>query len=216
MRASRPPEVVAILLFNDVEVLDFAGPLEVFGVTAEYESPSPFRVLTATPDGRGIVARTGLRVLPDTSWAALADVSILVIPGGQGSRAVIAHPDQMTQVRRLAGSAVITLSVCTGARILACAGMLDGLTITTHHVAIAELRERVPSATVRTGVRFCDNGRIVTAAGVSAGMDAALHVVGRRLGTQVAARTARLMEYIPSPSIGSCNAGPASPGRPMH
>lgn len=208
--------MVAILLFNDVEVLDFAGPLEVFGVTAEHESPSPFRVLTATPDGRGIVARTGLRVLPDTSWAALAEASILVIPGGQGSRAVVADPDQMTQVHRLAGSAEVTLSVCTGARILACAGMLDGLTITTHHVAIAELRERVPSATVRTGVRFCDNGRIVTAAGVSAGMDAALHVVGRRLGIHVAARTARLMEYLPPRSSGSCDAEPADAGRPMH
>ena len=120
---------------------------------------------------------------------------VVVIPGGSGSRALLNKPLLIEWLRKQARGAEIVMSVCTGARLLAKAGMLDGLRVTTHHEAIEELRELAPAAVVEGGIRFTDNGKFCTSAGIAAGMDLSLHVVERLLGREVADTTARYMDY---------------------
>ena len=184
---------VVILLFDDVEVLDFAGPFEVFAVTGQINTPCPFEVTTVSERGGMITARNGLRV--ETLPFADAKPDVLVIPGGQGTRPLLNHAPVIDWIRRTSQSAELTLSVCTGALLLGRAGLLDGLSATTHHLAMEELRKAAPAATVRPGERIVDNGRIVTSAGVAAGIDASLHCVSRLLGSETALRTAEYIEY---------------------
>src|SRR5687767_11397688 len=170
---------VAVLLFDDVEVLDFAGPFEVFGVTGKRENATPFDVVTVA-EHHGIVrARNGLSVSPTHSFADCPPPDVLVVPGGYGTRREMHNELVIDWIRSQATRAEVVLSVCTGALLLARAGLLAGLEVTTHHGAFDLLAETVPDAIVRRDQRFVDNGRIITSAGISAGIDAALHVVAR-------------------------------------
>jgi transcriptional regulator GlxA family with amidase domain len=137
-----------------------------------------------------------LQVVPDLVLDQAPPADVLVIPGGETDRAVV-DPTLMAGLHRAAAEAGLILSVCTGARILAAAGLLEGLTVTTWHGALGRLRAEAPGARVVSGVRWVDNGRVVTAAGVSAGIDAALHVVGRLMGDAEARKVASYMEYPP-------------------
>jgi len=188
------PRQVTILLFDGVEVLDFAGPFEVFAVTGEINSTRPFEVATVSERGGLITARNGLRVESHHAIADAPRTDLLVIPGGQGTRALLTHEPVIGYLRKAAPQAEIVLSVCTGALLLGKAGLLDGLHATTHHLALDLLRAAAPRATVRENDRVVDNGQIVTAAGISAGIDASLHCVSRLLGRPVAAKTAAHME----------------------
>jgi transcriptional regulator GlxA family with amidase domain len=188
---------LGILLFDEVEVLDFAGPFEVFSVTNELSGDRAFEVRTVGVSPGPIRARNGLRVLPDVGLEACPPLEILVVPGGFGTRALLRDARTITWVRERAAAAEHVLSVCTGSLLLAEAGLLGGLTITTHHEVLDLLRERAPDSRVDPGRRFHDNGRIITAAGISAGIDASLHLVARLLGPGVAAGTASYMEYGP-------------------
>lgn len=202
---------VALLLFPDVEVLDFAGPFEVFAVTDELRGYNTFNVFTVACPEPGLAAasgaaapapiraRNGLMVLPDHSLATCPPPEILIIPGGFGTRRLLTQPDLLDWLRQRAASAAIVMSVCTGAIVLARAGLLDGLRATTHHECFDLLREHGPRTTIVTTERFIDNGRILTAAGISAGIDCSLHVVARLLGPDAAAATARYMEYRAEP-----------------
>jgi transcriptional regulator GlxA family with amidase domain len=190
------PQTVAILLFDEVEVLDFAGPFEVFSVAGR---EGAFDVQTVAETTAPIRTRGGLTVTPDASLDATPKADVLVIPGGQGARMAMQREAVLNWVRTGATTAEVVLSVCTGAFILARAGLLSGCTVTTHHSVLDRLTELAPEATVVDDQRFIDNGTIVTAAGISAGIDAALHVVGRLCGSAHAAATARHMEYT-SPS----------------
>jgi len=189
---------VAILLFDEVEVLDFAGPFEVFAVTDELADHQFFRVVTVAPAKRPIRARNGLSVNPDHSFADCPPPAILIVPGGFGTRALLKDQAALAWIRSVDSTAEIVASVCTGSLVLGRAGLLDGLPATTHHECFDLLREHAPRATVVETDRFLDNGHILTAAGISAGLDLSLHLVARLHGAAVAEKTARYMEYHPS------------------
>lgn len=204
------PRTVAILLFDDVEVLDFAGPFEVFGVAGVRSGPAPFRVLTVAAEARPIVARNRLIVTPHHTLDDCPPADILVIPGGGGhhsdgtpfgTRREMRDPRLLDWVRERDRATELTLSVCTGALVLGAAGLLDGCRATTHHLAYDALRSAAPGATVVEGVKMVDAGHVVTSAGVSAGIDMSLGVVARLLGDDAAMETARYIEYDWQPEV---------------
>jgi transcriptional regulator GlxA family with amidase domain len=186
---------VGILLFDDVEVLDFAGPFEVFSVTGRRDGSNPFDVFTVAQNASPISARNRLVVTPTHGFADAPPIDILVVPGGYGTRRVMKEESTLQWVRSRAATAEVVLSICTGALILGRAGLLDGLPATTHHLALDELRAAAPAALVDGTRRLIDNGKYVVAAGVSSGIDAAFYVVGRLLGESAAHETARYIEY---------------------
>ncbi|MEP7382309.1 MAG: DJ-1/PfpI family protein [Gemmatimonadota bacterium] len=186
---------VGIVLFDDVEVLDFAGPFEVFSVCGRRSQLDPFDVFTLSERGQTIRARNGLIVTPLHSFASAPAPDIVLVPGGFGTRREMKNPVMLEYVARAAVRCEYLLSVCTGALVLACAGQLDGLAATTHHLAFPELRAVAPHSEIREGARIVDNGRVILSSGVSAGIDMSLHVVSRLLGDDLARETARYMEY---------------------
>ncbi len=190
---------VGILIFDDVEVLDFCGPFEVFSVAAArattVSSEKPFEVFTVARTREPISAHGGLSVNPHTTLAESPAIDVLLVTGGQGTRPLIHDVEMIGWIKDRAAQAELVLSVCTGALLLAKAGLLDGLSITTHRGAFDLLRELAPQASVRDDVRYVDNGRVITSAGIAAGIDMSLHVVERLLGRDHAAATARHMEY---------------------
>jgi transcriptional regulator GlxA family with amidase domain len=189
------PSRVAIFVFDEVEVLDFAGPFEVFGVTGWRTPPQPFDVFLVAADDRRVTARNGLEVIARHTFADCPPIDILVIPGGWGSRTQLARDDVITWVRSTAASAQLTTSVCSGALILAKSGQLRDGPATTHHGAYDELRALDPSINVIEGVKMVDRGGVVTSGGISAGIDMSLGVVARLLGSAIAQETADYMEY---------------------
>lgn len=186
---------LALHLFDEVEVLDFAGPFEVFAVTDELAEHQLFRVVTVAQEKRAIRARNGLSVNPDHSFADCPQPDILIVPGGFGTRALLKSQPVLDWIKSVNATAQIVASVCTGSLVLGAAGLLDGLKATTHHECFSLLREHAPHTTVVETGRFVDTGRILTAGGISAGIDLSLHIVNRLLGEPVATRTARYMEY---------------------
>jgi transcriptional regulator GlxA family with amidase domain len=190
------PKNVAILLFDEVEVLDFAGPFEIFSVTGlRGGDEKPFNVYTVAEKPGTISARNNLIVQPHYTIENCPPPDLFVIPGGYGSRAAMRNPAILDWVKRQHGQTELTLSVCTGALVLATAGLLDGLQSTTHYGSYDLLTELAPQTTVIRGVRYVDNGKVITSAGVQAGMDMALHIVARLLGDDAARETAHYIEY---------------------
>lgn len=186
---------VAILLFDEVEVLDFAGPFEVFAVTDELSGYQSFNVYTVAENPTTIRARNGLKLVPDHTGESAPQPHVLVVPGGFGTRALLKRPSIIEWVRTRAKRAEITASVCTGALVLGKAGLLDDLDVTTHAENLDDLRALVPTARVHGDRRFHDHGHIATAAGISAGIDLSLHLVARLHDIATAKATARYMEY---------------------
>lgn len=188
---------VAIVLYNGVEILDFSGPAEVFAAAASFGSASSekaFNVYTVSRTREPIVSQGFIDVIPDYSIEDAPRPDIVVFPGG-GSDSVIGDPVWMEWARSTALGADQVLTVCTGAFIAAKAGLLDGLDATTFYAAVEGLARQYPKANVIPGRRFVDNGKVITTAGVSAGIDGSLHLVARLLGRYVADRTAEYMEY---------------------
>lgn len=190
-----PTRKVAILLFDDVEVLDFAGPFEVFSVTAEINPDELFHVYTVAEEKKPILTRNGLSVNPDYTLSDCPQPDVLIVPGGQGTRKAMKDAKILDWVQHTANEAELVLSVCTGSLVLGAAGLLDGLRITTHHQAFDLLREVAPGAEVVEDQRFVDSGRAITSGGISAGIDMCLYVVGKLLGGDYKAKTAAYMEY---------------------
>ncbi len=186
---------VGILLFEGVELLDFAGPFEVFSAADELRGGTAFDVWTVAASAEPVTTHNGLVVVPRHAFPTAPRPDLLVIPGGFGTRALLHQPVSLDWIQTAAASAGLVVSVCTGSLVLAKLGLLDGLRVTTHHQLFGLLAELAPSATLERGARFTDNGRICTAAGVSAGLDLSLHLVGRLLGEAAAAETARYIEY---------------------
>ena len=189
------PRNVAIVLYEGVELLDFAGPGEVFSAAGN----GAFNVFTVAATHEPVVSQGFVRITPAYAIADSPKPDILVIPGGN-ARSVYDDPKMMAWVKARVGAAELTMSVCNGALVLAHAGLLDGLRATSHYGAIAALK-KFPRVTVVPAERFVDNGRIVTTQGVSAGIDGALHVVGRLLGSEQAWSTARYMMYRWEPTL---------------
>ncbi|WP_242261147.1 DJ-1/PfpI family protein [Bacillus cereus group sp. BfR-BA-01453] len=186
---------VGIFLFNDVEVLDFAGPFEVFSVT-EVEEEKPFTVYTVSQNGEMITARNGLKVKPDYSIEDLPPVDILIIPGGKGVRENEVKNDIIINwVRQQMKEVKLMTSVCTGALLLAKAGLLEGLKATTHWASIQTFKKDFPNVEIMENVKFVDEGHIITSAGISAGINMSFHIVKNLLGVEIAEDTAKSMEY---------------------
>jgi transcriptional regulator GlxA family with amidase domain len=190
---------IGILVFPEVEVLDFAGPFEVFSVAARIAARvpgahAPFAVSLIGAAGGAVQARHGMGVVPHAGFDSAPALDLLVVPGGIVDQP-LADPATLAWIRRQHAGAALTASVCTGAFILAKLGLLDGLAVTTHWEDIAELRAAHPGLDVRAGAPWVDQGRIVTSAGISAGIGMSLHLVGRILGEDMARATARQMEF---------------------
>jgi transcriptional regulator GlxA family with amidase domain len=186
---------VGILVFPDAEVLDVCGPYEVFSVAGRRQGLEPFDVRLLSWDGAPVAARNGFVMTPHGSLRDAPRLDLLLVPGGQGTRRAQHDAALLAELRARADAAELVLSVCTGALLLARAGLLDGLEATTHHSAFDELRAAAPAVLVRPGARYTDNGRVLTSAGIAAGIDLALHVVERLLGRDVAEEASRYMEF---------------------
>ncbi|MFC4801813.1 DJ-1/PfpI family protein [Neobacillus sp. GCM10023253] len=187
---------VRIFLFNDVEVLDFAGPFEVFSVAALENGQKPFVVETVSEKGTMIYARNGLKVQPDFSFDTMPKFDILVIPGGPGAREREINNDKViTWIESQMKNVQLMTSVCTGALLLAKAGLLKDKMATTHWASYERLEKEFPEVEVQRDVKFVDEGNVITSGGISAGINMTFHIVKRLVGPQVAQETAKRMEY---------------------
>jgi transcriptional regulator GlxA family with amidase domain len=191
---------VGIVLFEDIEVLDFCGPFEVFAATRlneanRREEPSPFAVWLIAEDNAPVVTAGGMKVVPNHTFTSCPKLDILVVPGGWGTRRELNNPALLEWLRRRAPEVETLTSVCTGALLLAAAGLLDGRRATTHWRSLDWLRESFPAVTVDYDQHVVEDGPVLTSAGISAGIDLALKVVERYCGEAVARATARHMEY---------------------
>jgi transcriptional regulator GlxA family with amidase domain len=183
------PRNVAVFLFDGVELLDFAGPADVFSAAG-----SGYKVYTVAESTDPIVSQGFVKVVPEFSIHNCPKPDVLVIPGGN-TAAPLASPEVIAWIKGVSENTEVTMSICTGAFILAKAGLLDGQQATTHWGQLARLRKAAPNIDVRDKVRYIDAGKIVTTAGVSAGIDGALHVVDRLSGRSTATWAASSMEY---------------------
>ena len=191
---------VGILIFPDVEVLDFCGPFEVFSVTrlnedARREESSPFEVLLVAETLETVVATGGLKVIPDVTLDTCPPLDILVVPGGWGTRAEAKNQRLLDWIAERGRSVETLTSVCTGSMLLGHAGLLDGRRATTHWRSLDRMRDAFPAVTVEDKLHVVEHDHIVTSAGISAGIDMALRVVIRYFGEAVGRATARNMEY---------------------
>ena len=196
---------VGILIFRDVEVLDFCGPFEVFSVTRldetrRREEPSPFEVLLVAEQEGVVRATGGLRVVPDHTIATCPPLDVLVVPGGWGVRKEIGNRRLVDWIGERGRHVETLTSVCTGSMLLGHACLLDGRRATTHWRALDWMRQSFPTVTVEDKLHVVEDGNILTSAGISAGIDMALRVVARYHGEVVARATARHMEYLYSDS----------------
>ncbi len=186
---------IAIFLFSDVETLDFCGPLEVFTAANIACERDFFQVYTFAENPEPIKTINGLRVIPDYDLSNVPQPDILIIPGGNGTRALIENTQVLDKLQQLYDSSQYTFSVCSGARIPAVLGWLDGKTFTTHHSVFDDVQKLAPKARIRPNNRFTDNGKILTSAGVAAGIDLSFYLLQKILGAETAKKTARYMEY---------------------
>jgi transcriptional regulator GlxA family with amidase domain len=196
-RSTRYTRNVAIVLYEGVELLDFAGPGEVFKAAASfaaYKDQPAFNLYTVAATSKPITSQGFVKITPSYSIEDAPRPDIIVIPGGN-SRTLTEDAKFMAWAGKATREADITLTVCTGAFVAGKAGLLDGAIATTWFGATDRLRQAFPKTTVQPGRRFVDNGSVITTAGVSAGIDGALHTVARLLGRAVADQTARYMEY---------------------
>lgn len=190
-------------MFDGVEVLDFAGPFEVFSRTRlapgidsrRSDETAPFEVFTVAATPGVVTATGGLRIEPRHTFANAPPIDLLVVPGGFGTRALVNDPATLAWIRAVADRTERLTSVCTGALLLAAAGLLRDRPATTHWGALDLLGQIDPSVRVEREVRVVHDGRVTTSAGVSAGIDMAVDVVRQMFGDQVAADVVRYMEY---------------------
>ncbi|KAB0666044.1 DJ-1/PfpI family protein [Oryzomonas japonica] len=209
---------VGIVLFDAVEVLDFCGPYEVFSAVRRDEAkrreePSPFELLLVAEKSGTVTTPGGMRVTPDATFSTCPRLDVLVVPGGWGTRRELGNPAMLQWLRERNAEVETLASVCTGAMLLGSAGLLDGLHATTHWRSLDWMRDSFPAVTVEYGQHVVEDGRVVTSAGISAGIDMALKVVARYHGEKVARATARHMEYpypdsnarrVPLPPLAGC------------
>jgi transcriptional regulator GlxA family with amidase domain len=206
------PLYVGVLVFNEVEVLDFTGPFEVFSLATSLDNKKLFTVSTIGETGEMISARNRLKVLPSLKFSDNPIFDILIIPGGYGAEEIeikniaLLNWIKSQKVRILA-------SVCTGALLLAECGLLDGKNATTHWMDIERLEKEYPAINVKRNVKYVDEGDIITSGGISAGINMSFHIIRRLFGTEIAKLTAKRMEYdidlriMPATNIGLATSG---------
>jgi transcriptional regulator GlxA family with amidase domain len=192
---------VGVALFDGAEELDWAGPWEVLAAWAEQWPDDGVHVFTLAREDRPVTCAKGLRVLPDETWETAPPLDVLVYPGGRGTRRELQDEDVLDWIRGLAAGETVVASVCTGSLVLAAAGLLDGKPATTHWGSLEVLPTLGHAIEVRPDDRFVDNGNVLTAAGVSAGIDMALHLVARLHSTDRAREVRRYIQYVPEPPV---------------
>lgn len=202
---------MVLAVFEGVDLLDLGGPYEVLLTAARLlerdgvDAPVTVRVAALRPGP--VRAYGGLGLVADVALADVGRADVLVVPGAIDTTALVGDTALVAEVGRLAASAELVLGVCTGAFLLGEAGVLADRAWTTHHEDVDDLAARLGPAGAHRGVRWVDTGRVVTAAGLSSGIAAALHVVERRHGRELAVRTAAQIEYDWSPDSGVSTGG---------
>lgn len=196
------PRRIAILIFPGVELLDFAGPYEVFSAAHAAGGEPLCEVWTVAESLEPLRCHNGLWVVPDTTLETCPAADLIVVPGGMGTRTAVDRPALIEWIAARAAQAELMLSVCTGSFLLAQAGLLADKPATTHWASIQRMRDTFPGQVVIDGQRWVDAGNVVSSAGVSAGIDMALYVLARLYGTEIAAAAARRMEYEHWPPAG--------------
>ena len=192
---------IAVALFDGAEELDFAGPWEVLAAWATQWPDDGIEMFTVARSTEPIACAKGMRVLPDQTWESAGPIDVLVYPGGVGTRRDLGDPVVLDWLRGLRDGGTLMTSVCTGALVFAAAGLLRDRPATTWWGALDRLAELDPTLEVRTDDRFVDSGEIVTAAGVSAGIDMALHLVARLHSVERAREVRRYIQYDPEPPV---------------
>lgn len=186
---------VGIYVFNEVEVLDFAGPFEVFSLTKNGDKQL-FEVVVIGETNEPISARNGLKILPAATFNDNLSLDILIIPGGYGAEEIeIKNKIVIDWINAQQNKVKILASVCTGALLLAECGILNYKKATTHWMDIDRLEHDYPKIEVVRNIKFVDEGKIITSGGISAGIDMSFHIVRRLFGTEIAKNTAKRMEY---------------------
>ncbi len=186
---------VGIYIYDDAEVLDFSGPFEVFSTANRLvDSGRPFNVFLVAEHNAPVIARGGYSINPQYDFGNHPDIDVLIVPGGIHT-GELDKPDVIRWVAAASLKAMTVASVCTGAFILAKAGLLTGLQVTTHWEDVEDLRQSHPDLTVVESVRWVDEGKFVTSGGISAGIDMSLHLVSKLAGPELAEKTARQMEF---------------------
>lgn len=186
---------VGILIFNEVEVLDFAGPFEVFSIATK-DNEKLFKVITINEDGELIHARNGLKIQPDVSFNHEPDLDILIIPGGYGAEEIeIKNKKVINWIKVQKEKVKILASVCTGAFLLAESGVLDNKKATTHWMDISRLENEYPKINVIKDTRFVDESDVFTSGGISSGINMSFHIIKKLFGAQISEMTAKRMEY---------------------
>ena len=202
MLQENEPLNVGIVIFDQVEVLDFCGPFEVFSVTTEMiaQQPpgkkGPFHVFTVAEQNRLVTTRGGMLVQPHFTITDSPHIDIVIVPGGFGTRKEIDNPVLMDWLAKITQQTRLNTSVCTGSFLLAKVGVLEGHSATTHWASLDRFAQAFPQVQVQREVRWVEDGTIITSAGISAGIDMSLHVIERLLGREQAEQTAKQMEYV--------------------
>ncbi|WP_278234674.1 DJ-1/PfpI family protein [Isoptericola sp. AK164] len=185
---------IGIFLFDDAEELDVVGPFEVLAAWEEHSALKP-HVSTFSRDGDGVRLAKGMRLVPARSADDVGPLHVLVHPGGWGTRALVGDHGHLEWLRQAHAQTAVVASVCTGALVLAAAGLLAGRPSTTHRHHYDELAQIDPSTVIDTEARFVDDGDVVTSAGVTAGIDMALHLVERLESAEVADAVRDALQY---------------------
>jgi len=192
---------IGIALFDGAEELDWAGPWEVLAAWAQQWPDDGVEVFTLSQRDGEITCAKGLRVLPDRTWAEAGKLDVLVYPGGRGTRRELKDGAVLEWLRGLQGDGALMTSVCTGALVYAAAGFLRERPATTYWSSFPELQQLEPTVEERPDDRFVDSGDVITAAGVSAGIDMALHLVARLHSKERAREVRRYIQYDPEPPV---------------
>nr|WP_238362828.1 DJ-1/PfpI family protein [Actinopolymorpha pittospori] len=195
------PTTIGIFLFEGVEELDAVGPWEVLAFWARNHPEDGWQVVTVAESTAPVTCAKGLRIIPDHTLADSPELGVLIYPGGRGTRPHLEDPARLSWVREQRARVPLMASVCTGSLVYAAAGILAGRPATTHWGSIDRLAELDPTIKVRADDRFVDDGDIVTSAGVSAGIDMALHLVARLAGADRAREVRRGIQYDPEPPV---------------
>jgi transcriptional regulator GlxA family with amidase domain len=199
--STTPRRRIGLVLFDGVEELDAVGPWEVLSYWARKYPDDGFEVFTLSPAGGLVECAKGLRVQADHTLADAPAVEVLVHPGGRGTRPLLRDPAYLDWIRRQRAAAPLLTSVCTGSLVYAAAGLLAGRPATTQWSDLEELAGLDPTIQLRPDDRFVDDGDLITSAGVSAGIDMALHLVARLAGVERARQIRRGIQYDPEPPV---------------
>jgi transcriptional regulator GlxA family with amidase domain len=186
---------VGIFIFTDAEVLDFAGPYEVFSVASQINNDELFQVFTVAKTKSPVKAINGLSVNPDFSFKTAPKIDVLIISGGSGTRALLEDKTVLNWVNDRHKESGYTLSICSGARVMGKLGLLNNIPYCTHKGVYDHLKEIAPAGKPVKNKRFVNSGKLYTSGGISAGIDLSFHIVKEIHGMRIARNTAKYMEY---------------------